>query len=80
MRKFGRPDIGVRHVSSELQTGVIELCRRFIELQAFGGIVPEGEEIRMASLPPEGIVRHGGHIDDPEFNNVHFEVVWPRKP
>jgi hypothetical protein len=77
MQKFGRPDISVRHVPPALKDGVIDLCNRFIDFQAFGGVVAEGEEVRMASLPPGGTVRHGGDLDDPDFNNVHMEIVWP---
>jgi hypothetical protein len=77
MLKFGRPDISVRGVDESALDGAIDLCNRFIELQAFGGVVPEGQEIRMASLPPGGRVHHTGSLDDPEFNNVHVEIVWP---
>jgi hypothetical protein len=31
----------------------------------------------MATLPPGGAARHGGDLDDPDFNNVHLEIVWP---
>lgn len=30
----------------------------------------------MKSLLPGGIVHHGGDVEDPDFNNVHLEVVW----
>lgn len=77
MRKFGRPDISVRHVPPAHENGVIDLCNRLIELQALGAIVAEGREIKMASLPPGGTARHGGDLDDPDFNNTHIEIVWP---
>lgn len=75
MRKFGRPDISVHAVPVELEDGVIELCERFIEHQAFGMVVPDGQTIRMASLPCGGVIRHRGNFDDPDFNNVHLEVI-----
>ena len=78
MRKFGRPDISLRHVENGNLDGAIDLCNRFVEHQAFGGIIPEGREIHMASLPPGGITRHGGYLDDPDFNNVHVEIDWGR--
>jgi hypothetical protein len=53
------------------------LCGRFIEHQAFGAVIPEGQSVRMASLPPDGVAHHGGDLDDPDFNNVHVELVWP---
>jgi len=74
MRKFGRPDLSVRRVSASLRDGVIDLLERFIELQAFGGIIDEGQEIKMNSLPSGLICRHEGSLDDPDFNNVHVEI------
>jgi len=77
MRKFGRPDISVRRVSAAYRDAVIDLCQRFIEHQAFGAVIPEGQSVRMASLPSGGMVHHGGELDDPDFNNVHVQIVWP---
>ncbi len=77
MRKFGRPDISVRRVRPEHKDAVVNLCNRFIELLAFGGVVPNGEEIRMESLPPGMKCFPEGNEEDPDFNNEHIEVVWP---
>ena len=77
MRKFGRPDISVRRVGHEYLAAVTDLCERFIEYQALGGVIPEGQEVRMASLPVGGVARHGGGLDDLDFNNVHVEFIWP---
>jgi len=74
LRKFGRPDLSVHGVSAATREGVIDLCNRFIEYQAFGGIIPEGQEIRMNSLPPGMKCHHRGCVDDPDFNNVHVEI------
>lgn len=74
MRKFGRPDISVHNVPAELENGVIDLCNRLIEYQAFGHVVPEGQPINMQALPCGGTIHHGGDFDDPDFNNVHIEV------
>jgi len=79
MRKFGRPDISVRHVPPLYRNAVVDLCNRFIEMQAFGAIVPEGQDIRMASLPPGMKAYHWGRLDDLAFNNVHIEIAWPEK-
>jgi hypothetical protein len=76
MRKFGRPDISIRRVGRTYHEAIVDLCKRFIEYQAFGGLIEEGQTIQMESLPPGGIVRHAGDIDDPEFNNVHVEISW----
>lgn len=74
MRKFGRPDISFRGVTSGLKDGAIDLCNRFIEYQAFGGVITEGEEIRMKSLPEGLRCFHRGDVDDPDFNNVHIAI------
>lgn len=79
MRKFGRPDISVHNVPAELENGVVDLCNRLIEHQAFGHVVPDGQEIRMASLPSGCVIRHGGDLDDPDFNNVHLDVRWANR-
>ena len=78
MRKFGRPDLSIHQVPADRRTGVADLFDRFIEYQAFGGIIDEGEEVRMHSLPSGMRCTHRGHVDDPDFNNVHVEIMWPR--
>jgi hypothetical protein len=80
MRKFGRPDLSARRVPSTLGPAVIDLFNRFIEMQAFGGVVPEGQPVRVASLPDGLTCHHSGDLDDPDFNNVHIEIVWPPEP
>jgi hypothetical protein len=75
MRKFGRPELSVHKVPAEYHVAVIELCERLIELQAFGGKIVEGQEIRMKGLPEGMKCRHGGDLDDPDFNNVHVEIL-----
>ena len=74
MRKFGRPDLSVHRVSVGLSDAVIDLLNRFIEFQAFGGVIDDGQEIKMRSLPPGMICKHAGSLDDPDFNNVHVEI------
>jgi hypothetical protein len=76
MRKFGRPDLSIHSVRPHLREAVIELCSRFIEYQALGGVIAEGEEIRMGSLPTGMRCFHRGHYDDLDFNNVHVEIEW----
>ena len=78
MRKFGRPDLSCPRRRSEVRgrrDG--QLIERFVEHQALGGVIAEGESIRMQALPPGGVCRHGGSLDDPDFNNVHVKIVWP---
>jgi hypothetical protein len=70
MRLFGRPDIRVREVSAQRLLMAAELCNRFIEMLAFGHLIPEGQAIRVAGVPERMVCRHGGDLDDPDFNNV----------
>lgn len=74
MIKFGRPDISVHNVPSELRPAVEDLCNRFIEMMAFGAVVEDGQPIKMASLPDGWRCRHAGDLDDPDFNNRHIEI------
>ena len=77
LRKFGRPDLSVPRVPPQHREAVIDLCHRFIEFQAFGGIIGEGQEVHMKTLPSGMTCHHAGDLDDPDFNNVHLEAVWP---
>jgi hypothetical protein len=77
MRKYGRPDLSVHNVGEKHADGIAELLERFVEMQALGGVIPEGQDVRMEGLPPGGVCRHGGSHDDPDFNNVHVAVAWP---
>ena len=75
--KFGRPDLSIHNVPSHYHSAVIEMFNRFIGFQAFGGMIEQGQEIRMNSLPDNMYCLHSGHYDDPDFNNVHIEIKWP---
>lgn len=74
LRKFGRPDISIPRVAAKWREGAIDLCNRFIEFQAFGGLILEGKEITMRSLPDGLRCYHRGYLDDPDFNNVHVAI------
>ena len=78
MRKFGRPDLSVRNVPPEHRGAVAGMLNQFITLQALGGIIPEGQEIRVADLPAGLTCHHAGDMDDPDFNNLHVEIRWPQ--
>lgn len=77
MRAFGRPDISMRGVPRADVDAAVELCRRFVELQGYGGRVPDGQAVRMQGLPEGLVCRHGGSLDDPDFNNRHIAIDWP---
>ena len=55
----------------------MSFCNRFIEWLAFGGMVRDGEEVRMSSLPSGMKCFHRCSEEDPDFNNEHIEIVWP---
>jgi hypothetical protein len=77
MRKFGRPDLSIHSVPPQHKEAVIDLCNRFIEFLAFGGVIEDGQEIRMKSLPPGMKFFHRGNEEDSDFNNRHVEITWP---
>ncbi len=77
LRKFGRPDLSIHRVTPEHKEAILDLCNRFIELQALGGRIPEGQPIKMSTLPKGMSCHHAGSLDDLEFNNVHVEIQWP---
>lgn len=77
LRKFGRPDLSIRGVTRQYVNPVVDLCNRFIVLQARGGVVPEGQTIHLPGLPEGMTCRHAGDVDDPDFNNVHLSIRWP---
>jgi hypothetical protein len=79
MRKFGQPDLSVHRVPPPFREAVIDLCGRFIEWQALGGNIEEGQVIRMKTLPGGMVCHHAGDLDDPDFNNVHVEITAPFK-
>ena len=76
LRQYGRPDLSVRGVGPNHMDAVTHMIERFIEMQAYGGVVGEGQEVRMRGLPPGGVCHHRGSVDDPDFNNVHIAIEW----
>lgn len=77
MRKFGRPDISLRNVPEQYHEGALDLCNRFIDMQAFGGTVPEGRVVEVPGLPPGMTCHHRGSLEDPDFTNVRIEITFP---
>lgn len=77
MRKFARPDISISDVPEKDEDHAIEIINRFIEYQALGGVVQDGQEIRMRDVPPGMVCRPGGDLEDPDFNNLHIAILWP---
>jgi hypothetical protein len=79
LRKFGRPDLSVHDVPHKHHKAAIDLCNRFIEFQAFGGVIEEGQAVRMRNLPAGMTCHHQCDLDDPDFNNVHVEITWKHR-
>lgn len=77
LRQYGRPDVSVRGVGPRYMDPVMQMIERFIHLQAAGGVIPDGHAVEMATLPSGGVCRHGGSVDDPNFNNIHVAIEWP---
>jgi len=77
LRKFGRPDLGIHYVNEEEMDAVLEMIDRFIAFMAGGGLINEGQEIRMHDLPEGMVCHYKDTMSDPRFNNIHVEISWP---
>src|ERR1035437_9252265 len=51
LRKYGRPDLSIHNVTKANEPPVIDLLNRFIEFEAFGGVIEDGQQIKMEELP-----------------------------
>jgi len=76
MRKFGRPDLSIHNVPSKYEDAVQDLFNRFIEYQGFGGIIADGQKIKMKTLPEGMWCETKGDNEDEDFNNKHVEIYW----
>jgi hypothetical protein len=72
--KYGRPDLSFDNVIEEIKTSALEMFNRFIEFQAFGGILEDGKSINMKGLPNNLTCKTLGTFDDTDFNNLHVEI------
>lgn len=77
MRKFGRPDISLRNVPDRAIDRAGMLCERLVELGALGAHFADGQALDIDGLPGGAVVRLGGGLDDPAFNNTCVELQWP---
>ena len=76
LRKFGRPDLSIHDVPAKYEKQVTDLIERFIEFEGFGGIIPDGQKIKMKTLPEGMWCENKGDFEDPDFNNKHIEIYW----
>ena len=77
MRKFARPDVSIRRVPREDVQRSGALAARLVELQARGMRFGGGSTVEAEGLSDGLKATCGGALDDPGFNNVHLELVWP---
>lgn len=79
MRKFGRPDISIRNVPDRVVDRAGMLCERLVELEALGAHFADGQTLDIDGVPGGAVVRLGGGLDDPHFNNTCVELQWPQQ-
>jgi hypothetical protein len=78
MRKFGRPDVSLRGVPDRVIDRAGMLCERLVELEALGAHFADGQTLDIEGVPGGAVVRLGGGMDDPQFNNTYVELRWPQ--
>jgi hypothetical protein len=76
LRKFGRPDLSIHDVPPQYEEAIYDLFNRFIEYEAFGGVIQDKQEIKMNSLPKGMWCENKGDFEDLDFNNKHVEIHW----
>ena len=74
MLTFGRPDLSLRAIQPPWRQAGLDLINRFIEFQAQGAVVPDGQPVFMRGVPDGLVCRHRGSREDPAFNNVHISI------
>ena len=78
MRKFARPDVSIHNVPAQNQGAAIDILNRLVEAQAFGQVITDGQSIATQLLPASLTGHPAGNLDDPDFNNTHIEIEWPK--
>ena len=78
LRKFARPDISIRRVPQAEVQRAGAVASRLAELEARGMRFGDGSTVDVEGLPDGLKVTRGGSLDDPEFNNTHLELNWPK--
>lgn len=77
MRKFARPDISIRGVPLDAVQRAGAIAARLVDLQARGLRFGAGSRLEVDGMPGGLALAPGGSLDDPEFNNVRLESIWP---
>lgn len=77
LRKFARPDVSIRRVPQADVQRAGAVAARLVELLARGMRFGDGSTLDVEGVPGGLRMTRGGSLDDPEFNNVRLEMVWP---
>ena len=76
LRKFGRPDVSLRHVPEGQIDRAGMLCERLAEMQALGASFQDGQPLQADGM--DGFVaKIGGGDEEPPFYNTFVEFRWP---
>lgn len=78
MRKFARPDISIRRVPQADVQRAGAVAAQLADFEARGMRFGDGSTVDVPDLPGGLRVTRGGSLDDPEFNNTHLELIWPK--
>lgn len=77
LRKFARPDIGIRRVPQAAVQRAGAVAARIAELEVRGMRFGDGSTVDVEGEPGGLRVSLAGSLDDPGFNNTHLELAWP---
>jgi hypothetical protein len=77
LRLFGRPDLSIRAVPADQLDRANRFCQALVERLARGLRIPDDATMDLGAGLGSVTFARRGHLDDPEFNNVHFAVTWP---
>lgn len=75
LRRFGRPDLSVRGVGPRYVDAVTDLFNKYIEYQALGGVIEDGDVVTLDGLPADGTCHP--LPAPPDGGNSHVEIRWP---
>ncbi len=78
LRKFGRPDLSVHGATQANEKAIGAAFKRLAEWQIEGKVFHDGQTLQGSGIPAGLVVHLRGSLDDPEFNNVHWEIDWPK--
>jgi len=76
MRVFGRPDLSLRGIPADQINVGGQLIRSVIQQQVKGLRIDDDSTMDLGGPIGEISFLRRGHVDDPEFNNVHLEMSF----